>query len=636
MSNFTLETNRNTAIQNIPRLTFQAPQTTTGTTGASPSTNSPIFFCQIGCQLDFQFSNINSATLKNDGTYFTIIPADNSNNYINWNGSGASGQNMIRFDLKEIKFSAPARDVVNSITYNRSIQFYYTFVNTTYPNIMIVITIIGQANNVGNALTDGFILLRSLTNQIPLRNETKIVSNLRNVNIGKLLPSNKSFFSTLIATNSIQYISMTRIIDIPQVFLDNLISRIYGDTNAYETKVNEYTRQIPSNPPGTIIFYTENIKPINSDQSIVCNANCDQVVGDSSLLIPEFGTTTTQTRGGGTTSRRTRTIPTRPVPQEECEEEYVFPGRRTGVRINTDGTRTSADTSNEKNLTTGETTRAVVDGLFIGVSIVFIIVLTCLIFGFLIRAANLSSIWGLFSRELWANPKNIPWIIVAFIGFLAITSFLIAAMCKLNEESNKDNSEQNKKINSWELVIIGFSIWFVCALILLLKFILFEKLLDRYRNYNGINSSYSGNIQKFDNLTSRIISDYTSNPSNFATPGSSSRKNILEASKIYNNFTPDQKSFIDKSNPQLANLIGPNSKIIQGLLSNNSYTTQDKKQLDNFVTYLQKNPVLITPKILSIAEGIKPIYPKEKSLQELKVGQPVPKILQELTKSKIK
>ena len=56
MANFTLETNRNTAIQNIPRITFQTPQSTTG---ANPSTTSPIFFCQIGCQLDFQFSNIN-------------------------------------------------------------------------------------------------------------------------------------------------------------------------------------------------------------------------------------------------------------------------------------------------------------------------------------------------------------------------------------------------------------------------------------------------------------------------------------------------------------------------------------------------------------------------------------------------
>ena len=269
-------------------------------------------------------------------------------------------------------------------------------------------------------------------------------------------------------------------------------------------------------------------------------------------------------------------------------------------------------------------------------SIVFIIFLTCLIFGFLIRAANLSSIWGLFSRELWANPKNIPWIIVAFIGFLSITSFLIAAMCKLNEESNKDNSEQNKKINSWELVIIGFSIWFVCALILLLKF----TLLDKYRSNNSINSNYSGNsgnsenIQRFDGLRSRIISDYTSNPSNFAEPGSSSRKSILEVAKIYNNLTPDQKSLVNKSNPQLANLMGPDSKIIQGLRSNIPYTKQDKEQLDNFITYLQKNPVLITPKILSIVEGIKPINPKEKSLQGLQDRQLVPPGLIEFIESK--
>jgi hypothetical protein len=135
----TLETNRNNSLSIIPRLTFQMPQSTSS---ATPSTTIPIYFCQNGCQLEFQFTNITSATLKNDGTYFTIIPTDNSNNYINWNGRGVSGQNMTRFDLKEIKFIAPAKDVVGSITYNKSIQFYFTFVNSTYPNIMIVITII--------------------------------------------------------------------------------------------------------------------------------------------------------------------------------------------------------------------------------------------------------------------------------------------------------------------------------------------------------------------------------------------------------------------------------------------------------------------------------------------------------------
>ena len=100
MANFTLDTNRNNVLTKFPRLTFQLPQSTSS---ATPSTTIPIYFCQVGCQLEFEFKNITSAQLKNDGNYFTITPPDNSNNYINWNGSGASGQNMIRFDLKEIK-----------------------------------------------------------------------------------------------------------------------------------------------------------------------------------------------------------------------------------------------------------------------------------------------------------------------------------------------------------------------------------------------------------------------------------------------------------------------------------------------------------------------------------------------------
>ena len=56
MANFTLETTRNTAFTNIPRLTFQKPQSTTG---ATPSTIDPILFCQTGCDLEFKFKNIN-------------------------------------------------------------------------------------------------------------------------------------------------------------------------------------------------------------------------------------------------------------------------------------------------------------------------------------------------------------------------------------------------------------------------------------------------------------------------------------------------------------------------------------------------------------------------------------------------
>ena len=619
MANFTLETNRNTAIQNIPRLTFQLPQSTSG---VNPSTTTPILFCQIGCQLDFEFKNINSAKLTNDGTYFTITPTDNSNNYINWNGSGASGQNMIRFDLKEIKFSAPAKDVVNSITYNRSIQFYLTFINTTYPNIMIVITIIGQSNNVGNALTDGFILMNSLTPQIPLKNDTKNITNMKNVNLGKLLPTNKSFFSTLIDTNSIQYISMTRIIDIPQTFLDTLISRVLNGPDDYASKVNKYTQQIPSNPPGTIIFYTENIKPINSDEAIVCNANCDQVVGNAALLQPEFGTSTTTTvRGAITTRSRTisQTLPK--VLEEECEEEFIYPGSRTAVNVKGGGSSTSADTSNEKKLTPEEIKNSTTQGILIGLFITLIILCTVAIFFFLTKAAKLN-FSDIFSAQLWLNPGNIPCIIVTFIGFFAIASCFTAALFKINEESNKDISEQKIKIKSWELFLIGFCIWIVCILLLFLQ--------SKYSFGNEIFGN-SNEIESFDRLRSRIISDYSSNPSTFSRSGSSGRDNLLEASRIYNNLSPNQKAIINRNNPQLASLLGSNSKLIQGLSSQS--TTVDSKGLGNLMQSLEKNPVLVTPKILKGFDGLKAINPKLKEM-DVKVGSPIPPGLRAYVDSK--
>jgi hypothetical protein len=610
MANFTLETNRNTAIQNIPRITFQLPQSTSG---ANPSTTIPILFCQIGCQLDFEFKDISSAKLTNDGSYFIITPTDNSNNYINWNGSGASGQNMIRFDLKEILFSAPAKDVVNSITYNRSIQFYMNFVNTTYPNIMIVISIIGQANNVGNALTDGFVLMNSLTPQIPLKNDTKNITNLKNVNLGKLLPTNKSFFSTLIDTNSIQYISMTRIIDIPQTFLDTLISRVLNGPDDYASKVNKYTQQIPSNPPGTIIFYTENIKPINSDEAIVCNANCDKVVGNASLLQPEFGTSTTITTVRGASNTRSRTISQTPtkVLEEECEEEFIYPGTRTAVNVKGGGSSTSVDTSNQIQLTNEEIGKSFIQGVVIGLFIVCIICGTVIIFLLLTKAAKVG-VWDIFSAQLWLNPGNIPLIIVTFIGFFAIASCFTAVLFKINEESNKDISEQKIKIKSWELVLIGFCIWIVCILILFLQ--------SKYSfEINGIGNS--NEIERFDRLRSSIISDYGSNPSTFSSPESSGRANLLKASRIYNNLSPSQKAIINRNNPELARFLGSKSKIIQGLSSQS--TTVDSKVLGNLMQSLEKNPVLVTPKISKGFADLAKINPKLKKM-DVKVGSPVP------------
>lgn len=406
---------------------------------------------------------------------------------------------------------------------------------------------------------------------------------------------------------------MTRIIDIPQTFLDTLISRVLNGPDDYQSKVNKYTQQIPSNPVGTIIFYTENIKPINSDEAIVCNANCDQIVGNASLLQPEFGTSTTVkgARKSSTITIRT-TLPK--VSAEECEEEFLYPGSKTAVNVKCGGSSTSAGKSNIKELTNEEISNSTTQGLLIGLFIVLIILGTGTIFFFLTKAAKLN-FRDIFSRELWLNPGNIPWIIVTFIGFLAIASCFTAALFKINEESNKDTTEQKIKIKSWELFLIGFCIWFVCIIVLFLQ--------SKYsfgKNSIG-NSSYNSEIESFNRLRSRIISDYGSNPSTFSTPGSSGRANLLEASRIYNNLSPSQKTIINRNNPQLASMLSPNSKIIQDIKSPS--TTVDSKVLGNLMQSLEKNPVLVTPKIRKGFDGLAEINPKLKEM-DVKVGSPVP------------
>jgi hypothetical protein len=603
MANFTLETNRNTAITNIPRLTFQLPQSSNTPV---PDTITPIYFCQTGCQLEFEFKNITTATLKNDGNYFTIKPNEDSNNYIKWNGSGVSGQNMTRFDLKEIKFSAPAKDVVGGITYNKSIQFYLTFVNSTYTNIMIVITIIGQANNVGNAQTDGYILLNSLAPQIPLRNDTKTVSNLENVNLGKLLPSNKSFFSTLLNNNNLQYISMTRIIDIPDTFLNNLISRLIGSQQSYESLVNKYTQQIPTNPQGTIIFYTENVNLINSDkEAYVCNANCDRVIGDATLLQPTIGTSkTTSTKSVTPTSISKSKIAGKNIPkQEECEEEYVFPGSKTNVNVKSD----AGSLSNKNELTKKQTVSGIFQGIIIGLIVVLIIVFSWGIFYSLKMIANVKGM-KFFSTIFWGDKENIPWIIITFIGFLGILICLIISIISLIEEnSEKDKSDRKIKIEWWGLMLIGISSCILCIFILILK---------------GFRNNIS-NIYKFQNLSRQIATDYSSNPDNFLK----SKNNLLKASKIYKNSSPEQKKIINKSNPKLTSLLASNNKLLESM-NTTSLSETNKKELVNLIQSFNKNPILVTPKIMDKYKSLITSQPDNTDLKafekNLKIGNPIP------------
>jgi hypothetical protein len=646
MANFTLETTRNTAFTNIPRLTFQMPQSTTG---ATPSTTDPILFCQKGCDLEFKFKNITSAKLKNDGTYFTITPPDNSENYINWSGSGKAGFDMIRFDLKEIKIAAPARDVVGSINYNKSIQIYFSFVNSEEKNrdIMIVISIIGQANNVGNAQTDGFILLNELTNQIPLRNEIRAVTSLKNVNLGNLLPSSKAFFNTLIDTQKIYYISMARIIDIPENFLNNMISRVVGGQQAYQSKVNQNTQQIPSNPTGTFIFYSENLKTIGSDQAYVCNADCNRVVGDASLLQPIFGSST-DTRIPGTSTRTAPGAPGAPSKEIPCEEEYVYPGTRTAVKIKSASTpATSTDKSNEKELTSSELGIVWVLSAF-GL---MICVLTIFILATMSIASGVTSFLGFFSRELW-NVPNIPFILAGLIGGITLVVGVSITMVILNKNNQPDQPEEDKDKQPWIGLIVGLSVWLLC--LIPLAFFAFKAKRYSYNSFGNSSSNYSSNsfsqqnpfalpinptlpgfdpagkIIPFNTQAGKILSSYKSAPSpaDFLKPGSSGIQDILAASKQYNQLSPIAKGTLAKYSPSLVPYLDPKGQFIQNIQSTPPQTLKSFIESLNYYNLMSKTQPLVTKDLIhhlqKYQSRIKNNDLEKLLIKGLKVGDPIP------------
>jgi len=665
MANFTLETTRNDAFKKIPRLTFQPPESSTGTT---ISMINPIRFCQIGCNIEFNFKNITNAKMKNDGTYFIIIPGDNSDNYINWNGTSKQGFDMIRFDLKEIRFSAPAKDVVGSITYNKSIQIYFSFVNSDEKNkdIMIVISIIGQVNNIGTIQTDGFILLNELSKNIPTKNNVNTFTNLQNINLGNLLPPTKAFFNTLISGQSINYISMARIIDIPQSFLNNMISRVVGGTEAYKSKVNQYTQQIPSNPEGTVIFYTENMRSFGSNEAIVCNANCDRVIGDSKLLQPIFGQSTTSRD----TSRppTTRKVPDGSVaPKEEiCEEEFIYPGTKTPVSVKSEkdpnvSSDPLSDKSNQKELNSSEWLHGVVIS-------VFIFIIFCSIYGMgvaLAKATNTDNLKQFFSNELW-NKSNIGLIIAALIGIISIiifTSIALDIMVKNNKVQNWEENNINKNL-PWIYIITGYTIYILCLIPFIIIFVRNKK--NSYKSFmNSSDNSMKYKSQSFESkksfelpinktlpeiksltsTTNSLLGKYdSSKPSSptefFKKP--SELKEILNASKQFSELKQSSKDTLEKYDPSIAQFLKPDSTFIQNIKESikpgNNYKLPADETLKNFIEALRKynlmiqKPALIDTELYNKLIGHQ-IVTQDKNLlriinnKNFKVGNPIPKEL---------
>jgi hypothetical protein len=529
---------------------------------------------------------------------------------------------------------------------------YFSFVNSdeNKRDIMIVISIIGQSNNVGNAQTDGFILLNELANQIPIRNEIRDVTNLKNVNLGNLLPSSKDFFNTLIDTQKIYYISMARIIDIPEDFLNNMISRVVGGQQAYQSKVNQSTQQIPSNPQGTIIFYSQNLKTIGSDQAYVCNANCDRVVGNASLLQPTFGSST-DTRMAGTSTRTAPGAPGAPAKEVPCEEEYVYPGTKTAVKINSasapaTSTDKSTDKSNEKELTSSETTH-IVYMVFFGICI---LIGTGAILYFMAKASGVSSFFGgFFSRELW-NVPNIPFILAGLIGFLSLVIGVSISMAMYNKEKNSENkSEEGSK--QWIGLIVGLSIWLLCFIPLAIFAYKNKKSSNSSFGYSSINS-YSSNsfsqqnpfelpinstlpgfnppkMKLFNTQADKILSSYksSSSPADFLKPESTGIKEILAASKQYSQLSPIAKETMAKYNPSLVPYLNPKGQFIQNIQSTPPETLKSFIESLNYYNLMSKRQPLVSSDLiykLQKYQSKKNNSDLEKIIKGLIVGAPIP------------
>lgn len=332
MPNYNDNDTRDKSIDELPRMIFQLPNTESGT--ALPSGN-PVFFCQSGCAIDYHFSNIKSCQFDNDGKKFTITPTDTANiNYVMWNGTDMnSGEKMVQYTLKEVYFTAPAKDYIgtNNEILNQSIQYYFVFVNEKFSNLMICVSVIGSVNNLGNApKSNGFVMMETLSTRIPTVDVKSNLGNLNNFNLGTLIPPNKPFFSTLI-TNNIQYIILTEIVDIPVSFFSNMATMVNGGTQLYTAKMNQFKTNIPKNPPTTILFYNENSQLLDN-QNFVCDSNCDLV--PAKKITPSIGTyTSSESEKKKEEEKKKKTISGDELPPEKCDIKKVWVDKSTKPKI---------------------------------------------------------------------------------------------------------------------------------------------------------------------------------------------------------------------------------------------------------------------------------------------------------------
>ena len=485
MPNYNDNNTRDNSIDQLPRMTFQLPNTESGN---ALTTISPVFFCQAGCSVEYHFSNITSCQFNNDGKKFTITPTDTTNiNYIMWNGTDVnSGEKMTQFTLKEIYFTAPAKDYIgtNSDILSQSIQYYFVFVNEKYSNLMICISIIGSVNNLGNApKSNGFVMLETLSTRIPAVNVQSQLGNLNNFNLGTLIPPNKPFFNTLV-TNNIQYIILTEVVDVPVEFFSNMTTIVNGGTQLYTSKMNQFKTNIPVNPPSTILFYNENSQTLDN-QSLVCNSNCDLVPGKK--ITPTIGKYTT-VKSDKKPEPKLKTISGTEIPLEECQTEEVWANQSLKTSPPT-GDPTKPGTS----IDDAPDNTAIVA---ITVSLIIIIVF-CTILSF-IKYTN-------------KNKISIIFLVIGLIAYIVGLS----VGCGIYSPT--------KNTNYWIAYVVGVVVWFISVIFML-----------KFRNNDGysLSSSYpSIDLQNLTNSGKQQRYSGLNVPPDFTVPNKPWYKRMFSSNK---------------------------------------------------------------------------------------------------------
>lgn len=483
MSNYNLEDKRNNEIDKLPRINYLPPSPQD-----NPQSNTqPIQFCQTGCNLTFKFEDISNCRFENTGTYAILSPPNNQKNYIEWNGSDINGQEEIKFFLKEILFGLPAKDKAVTDILNRTIQYYFTYVNSSYPNLMLVVSVIGQVNNTGNEVkTNGYRLMETLAPTIPLSPGLyQNLSNLSKFNVGSLIPAKKTFYQSLVESSNIQYILMQQIVDVPLIFFNNLVTRVLG-AGKYAKINEEYNLNPPRNPANYLIFYNEATQPMGVDDGLVCDTSCNQV--PSNAVQPSVG----QAASGGA-SRRIRR-----VGAARQEEEFDIPRMQIPaveeICFSEEGVAGTSVKVGKAGIVIEEARTSII------IQIIFSLVGNILFVGIIFAALYLlfgldkiegSTMKKFFSSLFWNMASKKGWLIFGIITNLLVTLFFslsIGYAAKSLAEIDSDTPKEDKANNTyWVFMLVGCIIFFISLVIIMYNY---------FKTRGGIASASNVNLNK--------------------------------------------------------------------------------------------------------------------------------------------